>query len=141
MATNTETIKKFLGRGWTFPLQVNTRGGISQSAGEELVKQAILQILITAFGERVMLREFGSGLPDLVFEPNDDLLDRLVDADVRDALVTWERRIDVLSVTLIRDPNRVELANIILNYRLIRENRSGNLVIPFVLSGESTLVL
>lgn len=134
MATRSEIAKKFLGRGWTFPIQVDGRGGISLSSEEELVKQSILQILFTSFGERVMLRLFGSGLQDLVFEPADELIEREVDAEVRDPLARWERRIDILDVSTIPDPQQPELINIILSYRLIRENRIGNLIIPFALT-------
>ncbi len=134
MVTRSEVVRKFLGRGWTFPIQVDGRGGISLSSEEELVKQSILQILFTSFGERVMLRIFGSGLQDLVFEPADELIEREVDAEVRDPLARWEQRIDILDVTTIPDPKQPELINIILSYRLIRENRLGTLVIPFALA-------
>lgn len=140
MATNSETLNRFLGKGWTFPIQIDARGGVSLSSGEELVQQSIILILLTAFGERIMLQEFGSGLKDLAFEPNDDLLERLVDTEVRESLVRWEKRIDIFNVAVVRDPNTPEIASVVLRYRLIRENKRGNLVLPFFLQDETSLV-
>jgi len=60
----------------------------------ELIKQNILQILLTRPGERVMLPEFGSYLKNLVFEPNDAVLEGLAKIYVKEALEKWEDRVE-----------------------------------------------
>jgi phage baseplate assembly protein W len=88
-------------------------------------------ILSTAPGERVMLPEFGCGMHDLVFEPNDSRTIALVVHLVRQALTRFEARIDVLDV---HAENTLEAPNLLLirvNYRIRATNAIGNLVYPF----------
>ena len=61
----------FLGRGWAFPIQVDDAGGILVREGEEDIREAVGIILGTRLGERVIRPEFGCGIGDLVFDPND----------------------------------------------------------------------
>ena len=53
---------------------MNGAGRISASGGDEAIRGKIIQVLFTAPGERVNLPEFGCGLFNLVFEPNDAIL-------------------------------------------------------------------
>jgi hypothetical protein len=53
-----------LGTGWAFPLRPDaTRGNLGYRSGAEKVREAILLILQTEPGERVMRPTFGAGLP------------------------------------------------------------------------------
>ena len=63
--------REFLGAGWRFPLQVTPNGRIAQAKYEQRIEESIVLILSTARGERVMLPEFGCGIHDIVFAPND----------------------------------------------------------------------
>ncbi len=59
----------------------------------EHIQQSILDILTTRLGTRVMRREYGSLLPDLVDKPsNDETLMQMMSATVI-ALAIWEPRI------------------------------------------------
>ena len=90
--------RKFLGAGWRFPLQVTPGGRIAMARYEQRIEESIVLILSTARGERVMLPEFGCGIHDIVFAPNDARTVALVAHEVRRALVTYESRIDLLDV-------------------------------------------
>ena len=59
----------FLGRGWSWPLRSTPLGTVAQVFGEDDIHQAILIILSTNPGERVMRPTFGAGLNSFVFEP------------------------------------------------------------------------
>jgi phage baseplate assembly protein W len=48
-----------------------------------------LQVLLTSPGERVNLPEFGCGLRDLVFDPNNDILAATTEFTVHRALQRW----------------------------------------------------
>ncbi len=98
MNTLTDRTRAFLGIGWKFPLQVTAGGSIALSSYEQRVQESIYLILSTAKGERVMLPDFGCGIHDLVFAPNNPQTLSAVVQEVRQALVTYERRIDVLEV-------------------------------------------
>ena len=86
----------FLGLGWNFPVGLDDSGQIAfVPAGEEGIRQSIWTILATSPGERVMRPDFGCGIYDLVFGVNNAATATAVTRAVREALATWEPRIDV----------------------------------------------
>lgn len=123
--------REFLGAGWRFPLQVTPNGRIAQAKYEQRIEESIVLILATARGERVMLPEFGCGIHDIVFAPNDARTVALVIHEARRALVTYEPRIDVLDVHAENTHDAPNLLLIRVNYRVRATNAIGNLVYPF----------
>jgi phage baseplate assembly protein W len=121
----------FLGVGWKFPLQVTPSGRIAQARYERRVEESIYLILSTAKGERLMLSDFGCGIHDLVFAPNNAGTLGAVVQNVRQALVTYEPRIDVLDVNVETTPEQPNLLLIRIDYRIRENNALGNLVYPF----------
>ncbi len=53
-----------------FPFRLNEVGQVATMAGDENLRAKIVQVVLTAPGERVNLPSFGCGLHDLVFDPN-----------------------------------------------------------------------
>ena len=123
--------RDFLGIGWRFPLQVTPAGKIAQARFEQRIEESIYLILSTARGERPMLPEFGCGIHDLVFAPNNAVTLSLVAQNVRKALIAYEPRIDVLEVETETAPEQPNLLLIRINYRIRANNALGNLVYPF----------
>ena len=72
-----------------FPFAVNEAGRINATGGDEAIRGKIIQVLFTAPGERVNLPEFGCGLFNLVFEPNDTVLAAAMEFTVGQALSRW----------------------------------------------------
>ena len=126
--------REYLGIGWKFPLQVTPQGGIAQAGFEQLVEEAIYLILGTAKGERVMLPDFGCGIHDLVFEPNNSMTRSLVVNRIRESLVRYEPRIDVLQVHVENHSENPETLMIQVDYRIRANNAFHNLVYPFYIS-------
>ncbi len=107
------------GRGWAFPVVAGPRRTASRFvAGEDAIEQAIEIILGTSPGERVMRPEFGCGIWELVMEPNTAQLHGRVQARVREALVRWEPRIDVLDVRVESPPEQKHV--LLIRHRLPR---------------------
>lgn len=52
-----------------FPWHPDGRGRSATATAREHVRNLVLQVLLTAPGERVMRPDFGSGLHGMVFEP------------------------------------------------------------------------
>jgi phage baseplate assembly protein W len=131
--------KAFLGKGWSFPLATDEAGEIDLAAYEEDVRQAILLILQTNPGERVMRPDFGAGLQALVFETLSTTTMALARHRVEQALVIWEPRIDVHEVRVsagAADRSRLDIA---IQYQVRATNTFYNLVYPFyLLEGEPT---
>ncbi len=123
----------FLGVGWTSPVELDKKGQIKVAKYEESVRQSIWMILSTAKGERVMRPDFGCGIHDLVFAPNSLGTVGQIISDVRDALIEWEPRIDVLDVDNIPDSSQPNVILIQINYQVRTTNNIFNLVYPFYL--------
>lgn len=121
--------RDFLGIGWKFPIQVTPTGQIAQAKYEQRIEESIYLILSTAKGERVMLPEFGCGIHDLVFAPNNPGTISATVQAVRTALTRFEPRIDVLDLAV--EPQDTNLLLIRINYRIRANNAIGNLVYPF----------
>jgi uncharacterized protein len=122
----------FLGRGWKFPVMVEG-GKIACSEAEECIKDSIRIILGTAKGERMMRPEFGCGINELVFAPNTTTTATLAGYHIREALLEWEPRIEVLDVQVTPDNDDRYKLNINIEYRVKTINSKYNLVYPFYL--------
>lgn len=125
--------KEFLGSGIAFPLNIDGQGRISINSLEEQVRQSILLILRTARGERVMRNDFGAGLHRLVFSPSNYATFAMVEHEVKDALIRFEPRIDVMNVKVTPYPDEPEKLDIYLEYRVRKTDTMFNLVYPFYL--------
>jgi hypothetical protein len=100
------------------------------------VRQAILLLLTTKPGERLMRPEYGCDLHRLVFAPNDATTHGLAIHYVRQALQRWEPRVDIVRLDADcneSDPGRMD---ILLEYRMRRTLRQDALVLPINLTRE-----
>ncbi|NEQ40497.1 MAG: GPW/gp25 family protein [Okeania sp. SIO3I5] len=123
----------FLGVGWTSPVELDENGQIMVAKYEDAVRQSIGMILSTAKGERVMRPDFGCEIHDKVFAPNSSGTVGQIVSDVRNALIEWEPRIDVLDVDTIPDSTQPNVILIQVNYQIRTTNNIFNLVYPFYL--------
>jgi phage baseplate assembly protein W len=123
-----------LGSGWAFPVIPAADGGFALVSDEDRIRQSIWLILATARGERAMLPTFGCGVHDLVFQPNTSAVRGSVQAEVNDALVRWEPRIDVIDVAVTAPADRPEVLLIDVQYRIRATNSFYNLVYPLFIS-------
>lgn len=123
----------FLGVGWAFPFQFDQQGKVLMSKYEDCVRQSIWAILNTARGERLMRPEFGCRIHDRVFSPNNAGTIGEIISDIREALMEWEPRIDILSIDVLPDPAKLNVLQISINYQVRTTNNIFNLVYPFYL--------
>lgn len=98
-------------------LAINSDGSLATVEGSASIRQAILLLLSTRPGERVMRPGYGCYLYRLMFAPNDDTTAGLAIHYVRRALEHWEPRIDILSLDAGRSPEDSGKLNINLEYR------------------------
>ena len=129
--------RAFLGAGWAFPPGLDANGKIRLVSLEEDVRQAILLIMQTTLGERLMRPDFGAGLNRLVFEPVSRTTMALVQNAVETALIDWEPRIDINTVRVTTNPEARNSLLIDVLYTVRATNTQFNLVYPFfLLEGE-----
>jgi phage baseplate assembly protein W len=129
--------KIFLGKGWQFPVAAGAGGALAVAEYEESVRQSIWIILGTAKGERVMRPDFGCGIYDMVFGVNSATAAAEAAEEVRDALVSFEPRIDVLEVD-VSPGGDGEVMYVSIDYQVRATNTVFNMVYPFYLEGGAT---
>lgn len=117
-------------------LRLTPRQGIDTVSEDDSVRQAILLLLSTRPGERLMRPAYGCLLHDLVFSPNDDTTANLAIHYVRQALLQWEPRIDIVSLDADRHTERPGFLVISLVYQVRTTSQVEVLEIGFDLSGE-----
>lgn len=137
-------------RGWRFVfpdfdqagraggLAVNNRGGAAMVEGGASVRQSILMLLSTRPGERVMRPNYGCNLHRLVFSPNDQTTAGLAIHYVRQAIQTWEPRVDVVHLDAVpgTGPVKGAVLEINLEYRVRSTLQSQSMTYPIELMGE-----
>ncbi|MEU6667884.1 GPW/gp25 family protein [Streptomyces sp. NPDC046727] len=99
-----------------FPFAVDEAGGIAQAPDDDQhLHGRIIQVLFTRPGERVNQPDFGCGLFDLVFDPNNMIMAAAVEFTIGQALTRWlgdELVVDAVDVGTDGDAATVELAYI-----------------------------
>lgn len=125
--------KAFLGAGLAFPPAAGPGGSLAMAAYEDDIRQAIRIILATNPGERVMRPDFGAGLQAFVFEPVSVATMHRLETRVREALIDFEPRIDVMEVRVTAESPARGVLLIDIRYRVRANNSLANLVYPFYL--------
>lgn len=129
--------KSILGSGWQFPVVLGKDDAIAMSHHEQKIKESIMIILGTAKGERVMRPDFGCDIHDFVFSiVNTSALTRMENS-VKEALILWEPRIEVLSVGTSTGKLSDGVIDIDIRYKVRYTNTAFNLVYPFYLESEA----
>lgn len=116
-------------------LTVDSTGALSMVDGSDSVRQAIILLLSTAPGERVMRPGYGSRLHRLVYAPNDQTTAGLAIHYVRSALTRWEPRVEILDLDAAADPDVPERLNITLRYRVRATLAVGTLELSLATGG------
>jgi phage baseplate assembly protein W len=129
----------FLGRGWSFPPRFSaTMQDVEMVAGDTDIRESLFILLSTSQGERVMVPTYGCDLHRFLFA---DLTTSLI-TEIRDCVATailrWEPRIELITISVVPDEDDPALLRIGVDYRVRRTNVRSNLVFPFYLS-EATL--
>lgn len=101
-------------------------------SGDAHLAQSITDILTTPLGSRVMRRDYGSLLFELIDKPINGAIRLLIHAAVAIALRRWEPRLQLTRVTLLGAPQAGRLTLRIEGHRtdLPAANRLQTLTIP-----------
>lgn len=116
-------------------LRISAAGGMEMVEGKLGIRQALLLLLSTLPGERVMRPEYGCPLHRLVFSPNDETTAGLAIHYVRRAVERFETRVEILRLDAAQNPAKPEQLLITLDYRVLATNRSDRLQLALNLAG------
>lgn len=123
------------GRHLAFPFRIGSDGrSAAPQSDSDQVRDELLQLLLTAPGERLFLPEFGGGVRRLVFEPASDVLRGVVKARITHALSRWlatRLTVDLIDVTF---EDATALLEVTVKYR--PAGSSDSRVIKFQRSGQ-----
>lgn len=116
-------------------LATTATGSVSTVEGDDAIRQAIMLLLATVPGERLMRPDYGSHLHRLLFAVNDQTTAGLAIHYVRQALLRWEPRVSVLEVDADPDPDLPHCLVVRLTYRVRASLRTETLHYPIDLAG------
>jgi len=106
----------------------------SSISTREHIGQSVTDILTTRIGTRVMRREYGSLLPELIDEPFNDITRLRVYAATTMALMRWEPRIRLSQVQLLGADLQGQSV-LDLHGSIINDHEPMSLSIPLQLGG------
>lgn len=116
----------FVYRGPGLPIKRSSDGFLNFKTDRDLIKDSLRQILGTHIGERVMVPEFGSRIPELVFEPDDNILVDLAKLYIQQSIGRWEPRIVITNVGAVVDNDHSTL-NLVISYYITKINTNDSL--------------
>jgi hypothetical protein len=122
---------EIVGSGWSFPIEVNGRGGIKLSRGQDEIEESIGLILSTPIGQRLMRPEFGCRIHELVFAPLNAGTMTAAGHYVEEALGYWEPRIEVIEVACTPAVGAEGCLVITVHYLVRATHEERSLVYPF----------
>lgn len=96
-------------KGYSYPITKDALGYFHTQEDVDQIKSDLLILLLTNPGERLMLPEFGTGLRDLIFDPNDITLHNKARDLIINAIRTWEPRISVEQVDVLSSVDTTSL--------------------------------
>ena len=119
-------------KGIAFPFQKSSQAFPAPTTDNDLVKQSIVQIILTGRGERIMRPEFGSNAFAFVFENNTLLLQETIRAEVMSAISRFEPRAIVRSVDIERDDTELTIT---INYIVVVTRQEQSVAINMPIGG------
>lgn len=81
---------------------------VGSKSDTNAIKQSVVNLVMTNFGERPFHPEIGSDINSLLFEPSGPITDSLIENAIEDALENFEPRIRIVSVRVDDTPNNIE---------------------------------
>lgn len=97
------------------------RKDISKRVDSDAIKQSMRNIILTRYFERPFNPEFGCGIYDFLFENITPITILNMENAVRQALLNWEPRVEIIDVNIDAKPDQNEVEIQILYAELDRE--------------------
>jgi phage baseplate assembly protein W len=106
--------------GITLPIQIGNTAFNQSFTTIEQTKSNIKNLLLTKKYERIMQPNLGSGLQELLFEPNDDDLAEKIENTINSSMETWLPFVTIEDISIeqtneFKDSNQV---NVSLRFRI-----------------------
>jgi phage baseplate assembly protein W len=113
-------------RGFGFPFRFEN-GRVAQATGADKLRANIVHILLCMAGERAMRRDYGSGLRQLLHDPNNEPLKAIVQHEVLKAIARWEPRVRIQQLDLTQDDGTLWVR---ITYTVLQSREHGSIALP-----------
>ena len=129
------SIATYLGKGWDFPpIFHEKRGEVKIISDIEDIEKSLQIIITTKRGERLMRPKFGCDLADQLFENLNATQTTIMKTRIREAIVLYEPRIEVIKIALDTQ-NFLEGKFLIkIEYMVRATNTRRNIVFPYYIT-------
>ena len=122
----------FLGTGWGFPPTFDQSvNSVVMTSDEADIRQSLQILLSTRQGERVMVPDYGCNLDEMVFEPMTTTFKTHIAEMVRTAILHYEARINLNSVTIDDTRETSGFILLVLEYTIRTTNSRFNYVFRY----------
>lgn len=102
--------------------------------GKEHIRQSVGDILTTPIGSRVMLRSYGSLVPELIDHPDNATTQIRLFAAIASALMRWEPRMRLSRIRVMRErPGRADITLECIHLNEYHQPQPLTLQVPVVL--------
>jgi phage baseplate assembly protein W len=118
--------------GFSLPFRINSAGSVAWGNGSEKLKENLIHILLTGTGERVMRRDYGGGIRQLVHDPNNEALRAIVQHQIAKSVGRWEPRVQLQDVVVTQEGGTLMIT---LRYVVRRTRQPQSLSVPIGLGG------
>lgn len=118
-------------------LHIDPVHGTEMVHGAAAVRQALLLLIATRPGERVMRPDYGCNLQQLLFMPNDETTAGLAIHYIEQAITRFEPRVQIVELDANPVPDRPNVMLIELRYRIRATQAVDQLTVSFDLASES----
>jgi len=106
-----------------FPFQFDSKGRTATADEARHIRDMIEQVLFTTPGERVNRPTFGSGLMQLVFEPNSSELAATVQFLVQGSLQQWLGELIIVNNVEVQNPDSLLQVTVAYTIRRTQEEK------------------
>lgn len=105
MATNTPTVIA----GVSYPFRIEGGGLPAQATGIDVIRSALIVLLLTPIGSRVMRPTLGTNLYALVFEATGDLLRAMIVREITTTVAEWLPQVVVRDIQVVEQDKTVDV--------------------------------
>jgi len=127
-------------KGFSYPIGGTLQEFVEDKGDGAMLRTSIMNILFTFKTERVMRPEFGSGLPEKLFEPNDLILQAELDTIIKDDIERWDPRIEIMSVEFSDADVNNNILKIVIGFRDRRTNEADTKYTEFSVDSSGNVI-
>jgi phage baseplate assembly protein W len=122
-------------QGFSFPFRKGMASFPEAAQDADLIKQSLVQLILTGRGERIMRPDVGSGAYAFVFENNDLILAQAIQIEVTNVVQKYEPRVILQNVDVqVGDPTDASQDSsivVLVNYVVVSTRQPDQLTISF----------